>query len=340
MVPTIRPFRAVCAALGLGAAFAVAPASALTIDATFDSSITSSANAPSIEASIDSAIGIFDSLITTNETVSIDFQYTNLGSGVLGASNFSVYTVNYSTFVSDLTATSTSANDATALANLNSGNGNTAANTQIALSSANARAIGLSGDAGAVTVAGTPGTFDGVVKLGSTQPFQFSTGTNRTIAPGSFDAMATLEHEIDEVLGLGSGLDLNPVTLRPQDLFRYSAPGVGSFSANATSSYFSIDGGKTSIVGFNQNGSGDFGDWLSPSCPQSPNLVQYAFTCAGGSADVTATSPEGVNLDVIGYTIAAVPEPETLALFGIGLLGAVWARRRGAPPRKPERLSA
>ena len=48
-------------------------------------------------------------------------------------------------------------------------------------------------------------------------------------------------HEIDEVLGLGSGLNLPPGfprQPRPQDLFRYSAPGTRSYttSTSATSS--------------------------------------------------------------------------------------------------------
>jgi hypothetical protein len=67
--------------------------------------------------------------------------------------------------------------------------------------------------------------------------------------------------------------------------------------------YFSINSGSTNIVNFNQNPSGDFGDWLSATCPQVHPYVQNAFACRGQSSDVRATSPEGINLDVIGYDL-------------------------------------
>src|SRR5207248_7552553 len=52
-----------------------------------------------------------------------------------------------------------------------------------------------------------------------------------------------------------------------------------------------------------------YGDWSSDvcssdlACPQAHPYVQNAFGCAGQSSDVAATSPEGVNLDVIGYDL-------------------------------------
>src|SRR5207248_1878866 len=61
------------------------------------------------------------------------------------------------------------------------------------------------------------------------------------------------------------------------------------------------------IVNFNQNASGDAGDWESDTCPQANPYVQNAFGCKGQSNDVAATSPEGINLDVIGYDLAVAP---------------------------------
>ena len=73
------------------------------------------------------------------------------------------------------------------------------------------------------------------------------------------------------------------------------------------SRYFSIDSGSTNIVGFNQTPPGDFGDWLSEPCPQRHPFVQNAFACPDQFSDISATSPEGINLDVIGYDLVSAP---------------------------------
>ena len=75
------------------------------------------------------------------------------------------------------------------------------------------------------------------------------------------------------------------------------------------SRYFSIDSGSTNIVGFNQTPPGDFGDWLSEPCPQRHPFVQNAFVCPDQFSDISATSPEGINLDVIGYDLVNATTP-------------------------------
>jgi hypothetical protein len=151
---------------------------------------------------------------------------------------------------------------------------------------------------------GNGGPYDGIVTLNSSNPFQF---TRPTIA-GNFDAQRSTEHEIDEVMGLGSKLNLHPpgTDLRPQDVFSWSSPGVRNLTSSGTR-YFSIDSGSTNVVNFNQGPQGDFGDWLSTACPQTYPYVQNAFGCTGQSSDVAPTSPEGINLDVIGYDLVGHP---------------------------------
>jgi hypothetical protein len=110
-----------------------------------------------------------------------------------------------------------------------------------------------------------------------------------------------------------------PPSLRPQDLFSWSSHGVRNLTSNG-SRYFSIDSGITNIVNFNQDPGGDFGDWLSEVCPQAHPYVQNAFACAEQSSDISATSPEGINLDVIGYDLIGHP-----AFFtGETMLGGGW----------------
>ena len=57
-------------------------------------------------------------------------------------------------------------------------------------------------------------------------------------------------------------------------------PGHRNITSSGTR-YFSINGGVTNIVGFNQDPDGDFGDWLSGPCPQAHPYVQNAFCVHG-----------------------------------------------------------
>ena len=138
------------------------------------------------------------------------------------------------------------------------------------------------------------GPYDGIVTINSTESFQFT----RPPSSNNYDTQRLAKHEIDEILGLGSYLGGPPSNsdFRPQDLFSWSAPGTRNHTVLGTR-YFSIDNGATNIVGFNQDPTGDLGDWLSGLCPQSTPYVQNAFICKGQASDVTATSPEGINLD-------------------------------------------
>ena len=94
-----------------------ANAAGLTINATFDSSITSLPGAAGIESAINSAITAVESSITSpnNITVSIDFQ--NMSSG-LGQSFTTEYIDSYYGYYNAFKAVATSPNQLTALASL------------------------------------------------------------------------------------------------------------------------------------------------------------------------------------------------------------------------------
>jgi len=274
----------------------------LTIDVTFDSSITNAPNAAAIEAMINDAVAVHESLFNDPITVSIRFRYATtyadgspLPGGLLAASQDGVHVVAWSSFVNALVGDATTANDTSANGTL-PGN---ALSTNVDPSSANGRALGLNTPPvmfadGSV---GVGGPYDGIITINSAQSFTYT----RPPAGGTYDAQRSVEHEIDEVLGLGSAIThFNDV--RPQDLFSWSSAGVRSISSTGQR-YFSIDGGTTGIVGFNQDPNGDFGDWLSAACPQANPYVQNAFSCQDQTSDVTDASPEGINLDVIGYDL-------------------------------------
>src|SRR6266508_5020562 len=218
-------------------------------------------------------------------------------SGQLSRSDFVLYIVPWNAYIDALRADAKTSNDDLANASLPG----TALSSNIKPSSANGRAVALNTPPAmfANGTVGNGGPYDGIVTLNSAVPFQFT----RPTSGSNFDAQRSTEHEMDEVIGFGSHASLS--NFRPQDLFSWSSAGHRNISSTGPR-YFSINGGSTDIVNFSQDTSGDLGDWLSTACPQAHPYVQNAFGCAGQSSDVTATSPEGINLDVIGFDLNRV----------------------------------
>src|SRR5207248_3941145 len=202
----VRAYDAVGAIIGMSEAMSVrtVTTTGLIIHPSFDSSITGNPNAAAIEAMINRAISIYESLFSDPITIHIRFRYsTTLPDGTpfpagAGAYSFAViYNVPWNTFINALRADATSSNDNLANASLPG----SALSTNIIASSANGRAVGLTTPHAmfADGTIGPGGPYDGVVTLNSAVPFSFT----RPLISGSFDAQRAVEHEIDEVMGLG-----------------------------------------------------------------------------------------------------------------------------------------
>ncbi|HWE02061.1 MAG TPA: NF038122 family metalloprotease [Tepidisphaeraceae bacterium] len=320
---------AVCLAGALGIS---TPARAnLIITPTFDTSIINDSNATTIEAGINAAIGRLESFVLNNVSVTITFQETSSG---LGGSSTAYYTVPYTTYLSELgTKQTLSANDTTAIASLSPGpnnpvNGDPNIREQTAL----ARTLGYANYSGS----------DGTISLNTSIMNLSRTGTQN---PSYYDLQAVAGHEIDEVLGIGgpgSALQLTGAysgqaspsgAVGVLDLYRYSAANTRSFTMDPSkTAYFSINGGVTPLVYFNQNGANgaDFADWgnggtgTGDTSGNSPAQLQDAY--GGPGAQVNLGTNEITALDIIGYNV--VPEPASCGLFLMMTATALITRRR------------
>lgn len=248
--------------------------------------------------------------------MTIDFKE----GGGLGSSNTTLYGLLYTQFYSAFSAIATSSGQAdqvTALAHLPPGPNNPVTGSpNINLKTADIRALGIPGSFPPI------GGFDGTITLNTNLTDVGSPGTT-----GQYSLLAVTEHEIDEVLGLGSdvggtGFFANPA---PQDLYRYAANGSRSYTGNGSAAFFSIDG-TTDLAQFNNTSNGaDFGDCQSNPLPAGTQpKVQDAFVTPGAHP---ALSVELTALDVIGYTQDPAPEPSTTLLLASGIVAAGFLRR-------------
>jgi len=342
----------------MAALSAVSPGRAhanLVITPTFDSTITSDPNAAAIEGTINSAITDLESRFSTPINVSVYFgESTDIGalSGNQTTQAYLSYYDYYNALKAVDTATGASSAQKTAFASLgaaptgeSSGNPVNGYNL-MEITGPQMRALGLNLLTSS-NVASNGQSYDSIISFDPTQTFPANPNNG-----SNYSLKSAMLHELDEALGIGgqgsllSLTDFNegdlgegpgsPGPVGSMDLYRYSAPGVRSFSLYQTNSpyaYFSINGGNTVLSYFNQNGKGqteDYGDWLSdPAIPPGYGpQVQDAFAYPGNNPDL------GVNeltaLNAIGYSLV-VPEPATMGVALCGILPMLLRRRRSLP---------
>jgi hypothetical protein len=301
----------------LAGLFTAMQARALTIHPTFDPTIANDPNAAAIEGTLNGVISTYEPVFSDPISVSIDFQEMNTG---LGDSSTGFYTITYLSFINALHADAKTGNDQAALGLLpvtaiNPVTGSSAINVK----TADLKALGFN------PVFFPPiGGFDGEAGLNTHITDIGSPGTS-----GAFSLRTVAEHEIDEVLGLGSDLPSGGDPF-PEDLYRYDSSGQRSFTASSSATaFFSINGTNDLAQFDNQNDCGDFGDWQSNPHPNGVGAqIQDAFATPG--ANLPPGPVELAALDVIGYDLQ-VPEPASIGLLGSALAALGCLRRRRAP---------
>jgi sugar lactone lactonase YvrE len=270
------------------------------INVTYDNSVPAAA-----QTAFNNLITTYESIFTTNITANVSVFFGNTGLGESSTAEvFASYHNWRAAMVANATANPGNSYAAAAAASLPASD--PIGNSNIVLTTANARALGITANA----------SVDTTLTFSNAAAFEY-TGA---ITPSTIDFLDVGAHELDEGLGIGSALTgladnaaLPGGDYAAEDYFRYSAAGTRGISTNPTAVvYFSYDGGTTNVAQFNQayaaEGDSDLdrNDWIygDNGCPSAIVYIQDAIACYGQAAPI-GTGPEIIVFKSMGYNSSA-----------------------------------
>lgn len=336
--------------LSLGAALGAATMSHAVL--TFNLSFLSGTSAQA-QTAFQAAANRWSAIYNDNITVNLTVGTANLSSGILGQTSSPSVGVAYSSYRTALINDASSSDDTTATTNLQAGpsfnvrtnrwsnnpNGSnsftayTSSQSNIAITRANAKAVGL--------ISGTDANSDGSITFttnSGTIPGGYDFDPSNGITAGTIDFVGIATHEIGHAMGFVSGVDIVDgggngadnagAWVRPIDLFRRSTGVViPDLIAGASSPYFSLDNGTTGSSQRFSTGVTDGDGNQASHWKDNLGLGIMDPTAANGEL-LAISNLDKRAFDVIGYNLAPVPEPATMAALGLGVLAALRRRNR------------
>ncbi len=274
-------------------------------------------------------------------TVTVNADLAPLGTGILGSTSSVTLTQSYTAMRNEIVADATNEPSNTIVASLPSAAQISASlptgfnfSGNMDITKANLKALGVTG------LDAQFGAADASITFSST--FGFDYDNSNGVGAGLYDFKSVAAHEIGHALGFVSSVDdvdyylhlsqTASIDLYPLDLFRFATiPSVATFSTatrsllTGGSSYFYDGTNQWALsTGYYTGDGNQASHWKDDSLTEVHIGLMDPTLSSGtawgiSSADVRA-------LDLIGWDVAAVPEPSTYILLSLALVIVGFAK--------------
>jgi hypothetical protein len=305
------------------------PVRAVTINVTYDTSVSNSPFFSQIKSALGVVTNTFHVLFTNSSSVNLTCYWGTVGPFVggvqLGENIYQrVGPFTYAEITNALRSARSSASDSNSVASL-------PASDPIATNKwwvPRAEVKALPSLASLASIGNPSDTVnDGSIAFADNVLFTFSP-TNRQLL-NHYDFIGVAEHEISEVMGRNSGLNVFPQGVYlPFDLFRFTNSGARNFNIDAANAYFSVNKGTNNLKNFCQDYTttgDDPQDW-------EPGAVPDAFDTTANPGYILPLTPVDLTaMDVLGYNLPVFSASHLKVTLTNGMLFLSFTNVAGAP---------